>query len=182
MKIDLTLKLSNEIFNAAKKEEKKVFSGHLGTHFDVMNKQFPLEYTERNGIIFDVSSIRDRQIQSEDVDLSQVKEGMFVGFYTGFIEERAYGSASYFHEHPELSQELIDALLNKKISLIGIDFAGVRRGKEHPVVDQHCANHGVFIIENLCNLKKVIGNALIHCYPLNFEGLSGLPCRVIAEI
>lgn len=44
------------------------------------------------------------------------------------------------------------ALADKKVSLIGVDFAGARRGKEHPLKDQYCAE------------------------------ISALPCRVVAEV
>ncbi len=37
--------------------------GHIGTHFDAMDKEFPLEYTQRNGIVFDVSHVINRDIQ-----------------------------------------------------------------------------------------------------------------------
>ena len=50
MKIDITLKITPKMMKDAQGNEKKAFVGHLGTHFDVMNKEFPLEYTERKGI------------------------------------------------------------------------------------------------------------------------------------
>ncbi len=46
MKIDITLKITPKMMKDAQGNEKKAFVGHLGTHFDVMNKEFPLEYTE----------------------------------------------------------------------------------------------------------------------------------------
>jgi len=55
MKIDLTLKITPRMVTDAQGNEKKTLVGHLGTHFDVMNKEFPLEYTERKGIVFDIS-------------------------------------------------------------------------------------------------------------------------------
>lgn len=169
----------------AQSNEKKELTGHLGTHFDVMNKEFPLEYTERNGIVFDVRTVKDRDIQIEDIDLNKVSKEMFVAFYTGFIEEEEYGTKKYFKEHPQLSVELLDALIEKKVSIIGIDFAGVRRGKEHTPMDQHCADHGVFIIENLCNLHNVLTYGTIfkaHTYPMNYVEITGLPCRVLADV
>lgn len=63
--------------------------GHLGTHFDVMDKEFPLEYTRRDGVVFDVSAIRERDISSADVDLSLVGKEMFVAFCTGFLRKLA---------------------------------------------------------------------------------------------
>ncbi|MEE8809452.1 hypothetical protein [Lactimicrobium sp.] len=79
---------------------------------------------------------------------------------------------------------LIHMLVEKKVSIIGVDFAGVRRGAEHTKTDQFCADHGIFIIENLCHLKDLCGlkkPCLIHTYPMNYTGMTGLPCRVVAE-
>ncbi|MGN1399252.1 MAG: cyclase family protein [Erysipelotrichaceae bacterium] len=185
MLIDLTLRITPKMVTDAQGNEKKVLSGHLGTHFDVMNKEFPLEYTKRKAIVFDVSNVNNRDIDIDDINISKVEQNMFVAFYTGFIEKEGYGGKVYFTEHPQLSDKLIDALLDKGISIIGIDFAGVRRGKEHTPKDQYCADHDVFIIENLCNLQKVVeagGICLINTYPINYADMTGLPCRVVAEV
>ena len=185
MLIDLTLKITPKMVTDAQGNEKKTLVGHLGTHFDVMNKEFPLEYTERKGIVFDVSQVENREIDLADIALEKVEREMFVAFYTGFSEEEGYGGRAYFAEHPQLSGELIEALLDKEISIIGVDFAGIRRGKEHTPKDQYCADRGVFVIENLCNLKAVLdaGSHFIACtYPMNYAEMTGLPCRVIAKL
>ncbi|MDY5955823.1 MAG: cyclase family protein [Frisingicoccus sp.] len=182
--IDITLKITPKMVTDAQGNEKKALVGHLGTHFDVMNKEFPLEYTRRAGIVFDVSKVRDRDIEISDICIDKVEPDMFVAFYTGFIEREGYGSKKYFTEHPQLSGALIESLLERKISIIGIDFAGVRRGKEHTPMDQYCADRGVFIIENLCNLKELTDNdrgLIINTYPMNYAEMTGLPCRVVAE-
>ena len=184
MKTDITLKITPKMTADAQVNQNNPMPGHLGTHFDIMDKEFPLDYTERQGIVFDVRGVTGRDIGITDIDPGKVKKDMFVAFYSGFIEEEGYGSKRYFREHPQLSNELIDMLLEKGISVIGIDFAGVRRGKEHSPMDQYCADRGVFIIENLCNLKGIpdAGEGLIiHTYPMNFTEMSGLPCRVVAE-
>ncbi len=178
MLIDITLKITPKMVTDAQGNEKKALVGHLGTHFDVMNKEFPLENTRRDGLVFDVSNVGDRDIVISDIDLSLVKEDMFVIFYTGYIEEKGYGGKEYFTEHPQLSNELIEALLQAKVSMIGVDFAGVRRGKEHTPMDQYCADQGVFIIENLCNLKSVLTEStsrrcVIHTYPMNYAEMTG---------
>lgn len=182
MLIDITLRITPKMITDAQGNEKLTLVGHLGTHFDVMNKEFPLEYTRRKAVVFDVSAVKDRDIDISDIEISKVRKDMFVGFYTGFIEKTGYGGKVYFTEHPQLSNELIDALLEKEISIIGVDFAGVRRGKEHTPKDQYCADHGVFIIENLCNLKAVTGECIINTYPMNYAEMTGLPCRVVAEV
>ncbi|MCD7949597.1 MAG: cyclase family protein [Erysipelotrichaceae bacterium] len=115
MYIDITLKVTPKMIQEANGNEKKTFTGHLGTHFDVMNKEFPLDYIKRDMIIFDVSYIRD-EIDINDINLGLVRENIFVAFYTGFMDELGYGTKRYFKEHPQLSYELIDALLDKHIS------------------------------------------------------------------
>lgn len=184
MLIDITLKVLPKMVTDANGNEKITMTGHLGTHFDVMNKEFPLEFTERKAVVFDVTDVpTDREITPDDIDMSLIEADMFVAFYSGFIEKEEYGTKTYFSEHPVLSTELIDALLEKKISIIGVDFAGVRRGKEHTPMDQYCADRGVFVIENLCNLGKLDKNSnFTACtYPMNFAEMTGLPCRVIAK-
>ena len=183
MLIDITLKITPDMVRDAINSENKALAGHLGTHFDVMNKDFPLEYTRRQGVIFDVSSVGERDIEITDIDIDKVTKDSFVIFYTGHIEKVGYGKGGYFKEHPQLSNELIDALLEKEISIIGVDFAGIRRGAEHTPKDQYCADRGTFVIENLCNLKSVLGSEsfTVYTFPMAFTEVTGLPCRVIIE-
>lgn len=185
MLLDITLQVTPEMRRSAPEKDDRALAGHLGTHFDVMDKEFPLEYTRREGIVFDVSAIRGRDIEITDIPMDKIEKGQFVAFYTGYIEEEPYGTKTYFGEHPQLSHELIDALLDKGISIIGIDCSGIRRGPEHTPKDQLCADHGVFVVENLCNLKSLTaagGHFVAHTYPVSYSGMTGLPCRVIAEI
>ncbi|MFW5780724.1 MAG: cyclase family protein [Bacillota bacterium] len=187
MFIDLTLKVTPQMIEKAFINEKKSVYGHIGTHFDVMDKCFPLEYIKRKGVVFDVSGIQNDEIGSEDIDLSKVDRGMFVAFHTGFIEQVGYGEEKYFKQHPQLMNELIDKLVEKRISLIGIDFAGLRRGKEHTPKDAYLADKGIFVVENLCNLNEVLKKKtdnffIANTYPINYSEMTGLPCRVVAEI
>ena len=219
MLIDLTLCVTPQLRKNAQGQEEKAFTGHLGTHFDVMDKEFPLEYVRRKGVLFDVSGNvklpgeavepgeaemsgdteipADTEITLSAADLSAVPEGAFVMFRTGCMERFGYGTEPYSHRHPVLSWELIDALIAKKVAMIGIDCAGIQRGAEHTRADQRCADHGTFVIENLCHLEQITacmegsrigqGGMMIHdftvnTFPMNFSGMSGLPCRVVAEI
>ncbi|MDD2959768.1 MAG: cyclase family protein [Lachnospiraceae bacterium] len=180
---DITVRITPKMVTDAQGNEKKALTGHLGTHFDVMNKEFPLEFTERKAVVFDVSRVKEREIGLSDIDTTKIKQDMFIAFYSGFIEAEAYGSQRYFKEHPRLSMELIDYMLEKKVSIIGVDFAGVRRGAEHTPTDQRCADQGVFIVENLCNLASLckMEDITIGTYPMNYTDMTGLPCRVVAR-
>ncbi len=185
MFVDFTLKITPELIIDAQGNEKKSLVGHLGTHFDVMNKEFPLEYLHLPSVIFNVPN--KQEVQFNDIDFSQIKEGMFVGFATGFIENVGYGNKEYFTQHPQLSNELIEKLIAKRVAIIGIDCAGIRRGKEHTPIDQYCADHNVFVIENLCNLQTLLYSkdhmtCYINTYPVHYSDMTGLPCRVVAEV
>lgn len=185
MIIDITLNVTPKMQDTASENTARSLVGHMGTHFDVMDKDFPLEYTARDGIIFDVTNVRNRDIEIQDIDLNEVRSDMFVAFYTGFIDNVEYGTQKYFKEHPQLSFALIDALLEKNISIIGVDCAGIRRGKEHVPIDQRCADNNVFVVENLADLRSVLAVSrqfTARTYPVRFSGVTGLPCRVVAEV
>ncbi len=184
MLVDITLKITPQILKDSSQDTSISIAGHLGTHFDVMNKEFPLEYTKRKGLVFDVSNVKERDIDIENIDIRKIEANMFIAFYTGYIESTGYGTKEYFSCHPQLSKKLIDLLLEKQVSVIGVDFAGIRRGSEHIPADQQCANRGTFVIENLCNLKSLFDKSeyfTAHTYPLNYAEVTGIPCRVIAE-
>jgi kynurenine formamidase len=153
-----------------------------------MGKAFDLDRSESPGIVFDVSAIKDREVAPEDVDLSKVREGDFVMFHTGALGDFGYGNRDYFLlEAPQLSFALIDGLIERKTAFIGVDMGGARKAAEHRRVDEHCAERGVFIVENLANLERLSrqakeGRFEAHIYPLNLVDATGLPCRVIAEV
>lgn len=183
--IDVTLKLTPEMAAISDENTHRSLVGHLGTHFDVMEKEFPLAYTKRKGIVFDASSVCGRDISLSDIDMTKVEPDMFVALYTGYIDKVPYGTRTYFGEHPQLSRELIHSLVDRGISIIGVDFAGIRRGAEHIPMDRYCAEHGVFVIENLCNLNCILehgGRFTANTYPMSYAKITGLPCRVTMEV
>lgn len=179
MLIDLTYSVPSD---SPLWEEAKDFAatGHIGTHLDTYEKTaIPLEYFRSVGVLFDVRNIDEVQVR--DVDLDRVPEKSFVLFRTGRIEEHPYGTPGYGKDHPQLSHELIDALIEKKIRFIGVDCQGIRRHEEHTPADIHCEKNGVYIIENLRNLGEISGNFTVYTMWLDDPKLTGLRCRVIAE-
>lgn len=186
MFIDITTEITPLTVTNENGASIKAIGDHHGTHFDVMDKEFPLEYAERRGIVFDVAEAAEqgRDVDVSDINLEQVRKDMFVIFRTGFIEKVGYGGEGYFGHHPQLSDRLIDELVEKGVSMIGIDCAGVRRGDEHIPKDQYCADRGVFIIENLCHLQEVLANGpecTVYTLPLKAVGMAGLSCRVVVK-
>lgn len=186
MKLDLTVRLTEANARDVTSHQPIAAFSHLGTHIDVMGCDFSLENFSRAGKLIDVSSVREREIVVDDFGGVLFEENDFALIYTGFIDRVPYGSHEYFKNHPELSLQSIELLLQKKVSLIGIDAPGLRRGPDHPKVDRLCAEKNVFVVENLVNLDKLVNvprgqSIIVYTSPFNMAGLTGLPCRVIAE-
>lgn len=185
--IDITLKVSPKSAGDAKDNLAKAWSGHIGTHFDVMNKVFPVDYMELPAVAFDVTRRGNAEIQLDDIDIEAVPENGAVAFCSKFIDKVPYGTKEYFTNHPSLSWELIKSLIAKHVAIIVVDFSGMRNGAEHTPTDQYCADHDTFVVENACNIDAVLaGEESAHftlgTYPVNFEGMTGLPCRVVARV
>jgi kynurenine formamidase len=186
-RLDLTIEIDESRWSEAIEKRKMSAFGHLGTHLDIMNKEFPLENTVLKGRILDVSSVRGKDIEVADVDLTDVVAGDFVLFYSGFLKEVGFGTEEYAKNHPQLSEGLIRFLVGRKVSMIGIDAAGIRRGAHHAPMDQYCADSGVLVVENLANLDVLSSSArrrrfTAYTFPLRLRGATGLPCRVVAEV
>lgn len=193
MKYDLSFRVDKKLLDEISKLYAELDldldkQGHIGTHFDVMDKEFSIEKTVTKGRIFDISHIEyDRKVTAEDLDLSSVEKGDFIMFYSGILKQYGYGTKEYFATNIELSDKLIDSLIKKEISFIGIDMNGAQKPATHQYIDQYCADRGVFIIENLNNLDLLLAEVpdrpfKVYTFPVNMSGFSALPSRVIAEI
>jgi kynurenine formamidase len=191
MKIDLSVAVTRKMVEEMKAlvPQNKILSeldlfGHLGTHFDVVEKTFDMANLERRGRVFDVRSA-DGEVGADHPDLSGLREGDFAMFHTGTLKKKGYGTKDYFMSHPELSWDLIERLIRLKVSIIGVDAAGIRMIADHPKADRYCADNGAFVVENLDNLEILLEKAgsaafTVWTYPMNLSGATGLPCRVVA--
>lgn len=184
MFIDLTLGLSPEHYSSIDQTGSR--EGHIGTHFDIMDKAFPLESFRTAGRVIDVSHIEGREVEVADLDGYDIGEGDMVIFYTGQVEAYGYGTPAYYQHSVNLSDAVIHHLVERKVRLIGADAAGVQKPKKHEAVDRFCAERNIFIVENLDNLKALMAAAkdgfTVYTAPTKRTGLSGLPCRVLAEV
>ena len=80
-KIDLTVKVNKTLWRDLFKNEDMTIFGHMGTHFDVMNKEFSLENTRRRGKIIDVRHVKNRDIEVEDIRSVEIAGDDFVMFH-----------------------------------------------------------------------------------------------------
>ena len=186
MIIDLTTNVSinNPIFDWVRSQNNiPLAMGHIGTHLDTYEKtNIPLEYFKSRGVVFHVVGIVE--VCTSHIAVENIKEGDFVLFRTGQLEKYGYGKEEYFQNHPQLSNELIQELIVRKVRFIGIDAPGIRQHAEHRNADCLCERAGVYVIENLCNLDKLSNNSSMTIYAmwLDDSEVTGLRCRVLAEL
>lgn len=152
--IDLSMKLENDhkVWNWLKSKENNLISaGHIGTHIDVYKKtKIPKKYMRTEGILIDCTKYDlDTEIDLEILKEIDIKKGDFVVFKTNIQKNNPYGSEIYINNHNQLSWKLIDFMISKEVSFVGIDCAGIRRGKEHFKADIKGEENKTFIIENL---------------------------------
>jgi kynurenine formamidase len=102
------------------------------------------------------------------------------------MDELGYENRMYWKRSAELSDAAVSYLISKQVRLIAVDAAGAQKPTKHQRVDKLCADHGIFIVENLDNVKALVAHPnvpfIVYTAPLKRSGLTGLPCRVIVEI
>jgi kynurenine formamidase len=108
-----------------------------------------------------------------------IEKNDIILIYTGF--EKEYGSREYYEEHPLISEELADFFVAKEIKLLGIDMPSPDQAPYK--VHQKLFENDIFILENLCNLEKLLGlsSFKLFVFPLKVRA-EAAPCRVAAEI
>ena len=155
---------------------------HTATHIDLVypNKRLALERMIGRGKLVDVTRIAEREIRIADVEgQAQIEKDDIVLFRTDWSQW--LGTDHYFR-HPELSQDLVEWLASRQISLVGIDAGGLGRGKKHGQYDEYLAERDVFVIENLTNLSAIpVQEFTVYCFPLRIEGIDAVPARVVVQ-
>ena len=188
--IDITLKIDkeHEVWKWLKSQENKLVNvGHVGTHIDVYKKSnVPIDYFKTTGVLIDCTNYDlDQEIGMEVLKDIEIEENYFVIFKTNIQISYPYGSNVYVNQHHVLSWELITYLLEKKVCFIGIDCAGIRKGKEHFQADVMSEENTTYVIENL-DLSKLnieMGEKF-NVYTMWIENpfATGLATRVLVDV
>ncbi|AVP64621.1 cyclase [Clostridium botulinum] len=151
---------------------------HIGTHIDCYNLS-KIELPSK----IDVKIIDVRNLDIIDIDILDnisIKEGSFVIFRTGYLENYRYGSEEYFNSKssPYLTNDLVDKLLDFNVKLIGIDLSGIQYGKHHVAIDKYVENKGAYVVENICNLDKVDSEFKADLKWFQLEGATAIKVQI----
>jgi len=158
---------------------------HMGTHIDTpghfteIDKKitdFPLSRFIGDAVCIDASNYKVIEKDLLLNDATQMKN--IVLFYTGW-DERFYES-DYFYDHPVISDECAEYLVNNDVKIVGVDFPSVDRAPYS--IHKTLLRNDILIIENLTNLRILCNQKfMLIALPLKVDS-HGAPARVIAQI
>jgi len=171
---------------------------HTGTHVDAPSHfihggltidKIPLSTFVGPTMIIDLSeNIQAKQmITWSDIEPyeQELKSGVIVLVCTGWSEK--WGTEEYYN-HPFMMKDVADGFVARGIRVIGVDFLNpdetpLHGNSQHGFQFHHVVlSAGGVIVENLTNIKPLIGLSNVHVslLPLKLEGIDGSPIRAIA--
>jgi kynurenine formamidase len=156
---------------------------HTATHVDLVQTDRHLDPARMigPGKLVDASRLPGREIQLADVRHQvDLEPDDFLFFRTDW--SRFVGTEKY-HDHPELSLEVVEWLIAAEINAVGIDARGLAQGRRHGEYDRLLARHDIFVVENLANLAAIPQRRFrTYCFPLKIGNTDAIPARVLVEI
>lgn len=165
---------------------------HTGTHVDSPAHFIPGAATIESlsigtyigpGIVLDFAGSKPRySISKKDIIRKlgnrKLEPGTILLFYTGYTQKV---SMDEWLEHPALSEEAAQYIVELGISAVGVDAAS----PDHSPfpVHQLLLSRNVGIIENLVHLDQVLGKDFLFVgAPIALVGGSGSPVRALALV
>jgi arylformamidase len=161
-------------------------NNHLGTHMDAPGhmiecgkwlKEYAVDRFVVDAICIDARN--QAKLTAELLNGVAIEPGTAVLFYTGCGDY--YAEQRYASDYPAIDPDLAQLLVNKKVSMVGVDMISYDHDAPFPI---HKALLGAdtLLLENLTNLEKVVGKKFtVYALPVNLE-LEAAPARVIAEV
>jgi len=159
---------------------------HAGTHIDgpmhllqieKYISELPLEQFIGVGAILDVAG--DIQIDYKESYEQLVPEGCILLLHTGY--GAYYGEERYYTQHPSLTEQFAQFLIDKKVKMVGFDMPS-------PDYDPYTIHtllfkHNILIAENLINTEQLLHTSMftVIALPLRIQADSSI-ARIIAQV
>ena len=158
-------------------------AAHTATHVDLVFADTRIE-PERmigRGKLLDVTQVPGGEIRLDDIEHQvEIESGDFVFFRTDWDK---FVNTEEYYNHPELSLDVVQWLISKRVNAVGIDAQGLGRARRHGEYDRLLIKNNVFVIENLVNLAAIPKKQFkVYCFPLKIENVDAIPARVVVEI
>lgn len=157
---------------------------HNGTHIDapahmVSSGKGLKDYSIERFITKGICLKAQGGFNAKKISESITKKGLAVLFYTGASDY--FYQPKYWQEFPVMDSSCAHILIENNVSMVGVDAGSFDNQDGFPV---HKALLGadILLIENLTNLKELVGKSFeLFALPLKLEK-DGAPARVIARL
>lgn len=161
---------------------------HTGTHIDFpahvipggkTSDDFELCSLMGEGII--VEAPQDQaSISASFIESLNIKKNDIVFFKT--TNSNLSKHQPYTDQYVYLEKEAAQALINKGVRIVGIDYISIDGPHEHHLPTHHIIlSHDILIVEGLELVNAPLGRCKIIIAPLKIEAKDGLPARVFCE-
>ena len=180
-----------------------ILQNHLGTHVDAPRHynprdglamhQVPLEHFVTQAVVLDLRHKNPRsEITIADLEQAMARANEHIAPAEGVLLHVGMGNKyrtwtterwweSEYGQPPYLDEEGVRWLLDKQIGILGIDAIAPDAPADRPAHRILLREHGVPIIENLCNLESLSRpRVLLIALPPKVVGAGGFPVRAVA--
>ena len=159
-------------------------SVHSGTHIDApfhfvdggaTIDELPLQLFIGPALVYAVDA--ERYITKEHVDNITLQGETRVLFKT--LNSRLLHQPEYDPNFVAFSVEAAEALVEKGVRLVGLDYLSVAHADEQVPVHRAFLDHGVVLLEGIDLSAVEPGRYELMCFPMRIVGSDGAPCRAV---
>ena len=169
------------------RETEMHLTSHTGTHVDSPAHffkdgktidQIPLERLVGRCKVLDFTAVSE-MITRERIEehAAEIKEGDIILFKT--INSAKSATEKFAPHFVYLEVSGAEALAEKKVKAVGIDYLGIERSQPGHLTHQTLMKHDITIIEGLRLEHVQPGTYFFCCLPLNAIGLDAAPARAV---
>ncbi len=133
-----------------------------------------------DGVVVDATGLGDRAVPASLL-AGQDLAGKAVLFFTGW--DTKWRTDAYFHGHPYLAEETVDALVAARPALVGIDSLNIDATDDgRRPAHSRLLGAGIPIVEHLCGLREIDPERPFRfsAVPAKVRGMGTFPVRAWA--
>ncbi len=158
---------------------------HIGTHIDAPSHMlntdkdisgFEIDSFIGKGVFLDYEN--QKEIGLKEEYKNKIEKDSIVLIYTNM--EKVYGTDEYYYEHPQVSEELCDYLIEKQIKVLALDFFSPDSSPS--IIHKKLLSNDILIVENIsnANLLKEITDFTLYLIPIRIKA-EGAFIRAFAQ-
>lgn len=159
---------------------------HIGTHIDAPSHMLDSEINVSNfdidkfigeGVFLDFENKKNIHLRAEDK--IKIKEDSIVLIYTNM--DKVIGSDKYYYDHPKVSLELCNYLVEKKVKIVALDFYSPDQSPS--TIHKTLLKNDILIVENIkdAHLLKGIDDFTLYMVPIKIDA-EGAMIRAFASV